>query len=782
MAQLPALSGTVVSSSKEPLPGASVVLLRASDSLRVAAQSTTADGGFSFNGIKADHYLLKVTMTGFVTRLAGPIEVNSVVKYPALVLTESRELLKELTLTANLPGLQQKSDRLVVDVERLNTTGDNALDVVKKAPGVRLDKDDLILFRNNGSVLVLIDGRRTYMSPAELSNYLKSLPGNTIRKLELIPNPPANYDAEGVAGVINIVMKRNPIQGWNGSASSTLAYGRYGKASGGLNLNYHSGKVSAYVRSNAGYSDSYNELKLGRKIGDEWYHQRNYWHPKSSSWGYTAGADVFLTPKHTLGVLFRGSNSPQDAQVNSTSIVTNASGQATGGVDMLKPQHSTADSYAANMNYAFEIDTAGQKLTFDGDYVRGIGTSVESFTNSYFDASGKVIGDVVSLRSNTPSQSTIRSLKMDYVLPVAGGWRAESGWKASWVETDNDSRFDSLKTAGWIADPRRTNHFVYAENIWAGYLTLNKTLGKKWEFKAGVRAEQTRSDARSQNVVPSAVARHYWIVVPSFFVTYRVNDDHQLNASFSRRVGRPGYKNLDPFTFYSDPYTAIRGNSYLQPSFSRSFLFNYTYKSFQLLSLSYLAVNRAINSVIEQNDVTKESISQPQNIGRSRSWSATSSGMVMVARWWSVSAEVDAAYDRVFSGSSVLPYRAERFSWSGSTDQTFTLPAQVKIQLTGQYYSPSVSGLARTLSGSQIDAGVTKTFGAKKATLSLKVRDVFFGNRYRSVLRYNNVYTTWQNEWESRRVSLGMSYFFGNAKVKAARNRSTGAVAEQNRL
>lgn len=781
-AQTASVSGKIISKTNEPLIGATVALLHLPDSARTAAQMADINGAYRFTTVKPGSYVIKASMTGFTAKLSTNFDVKGNIEIPAITLSETAHALKEVTVTSLTPRLEQKSDRLVVNVEKLNTTGDNALEVLKKAPGVRLDKDDNILYRNNAGVLVMIDGKRTYMSGSELSNYLKNLPGNIISKIELIPNPPANYDAEGTAGIINIVMKRNKVEGMNGTSTLTTGYGTYGRVSGGINLNYNAGKLSTYVRANGGYSSSYNELKLGRTIGTELYSQRNYWHPTDKTASYTVGADYFAGKRHTFGVMFRGYNNPGDANVTSTSVTTNSAGIVTGGVNMTKPQQIYAQQYATNFNYAFDIDTAGQKLTFDGDYIHSNSTNSEQFFNTYVDGNGTQVGNVVELRNNNPASANIRSLKLDYVLPFAKTWRFETGWKSSWVSTDNDARFDSLKAGNWVVDPKRTNHFLYNENINAGYLTFNKTIGKKLEFKAGLRAEQTVSTANSISSGIAPIKRNYWTWVPSVFATYRVNEDNQLNASYSGRISRPGYSSLNPFTFYTDPYTAIKGNPFLQPAFSKSFQFNYTYKSFQILSLSYIHVSNAETNVITQNDVTKESTSQPLNLGIADNLSATSSGSFNIKKWWNVSLELDGSYDKINTNSPSVPYSTSRFSWSGNAEQTFIMPKNFKVQLTAMYYSPSVSGLAKVLSGSQIDAAASKTFMDKKATISFKARDIFFGNRFRSVQQYNNINTTWQNEWESRRFSVSFTYSFGNTKIKAARSRNTGASAEENRL
>jgi len=781
-AQTGGIGGKIVDAKQLPLPGTSVLLLHLPDSVQTAGQVADVNGFYLFKKPNTGKYVVKTAMVGFTTAFSKAFNFDGTdTILPVLVLSEKKNTLKEVTVSSTVPQLEQKSDRLVVNVEKLNTTGDNALEVLKKAPGIRLDKDDNILYRNNAGVVVMIDGRRTYMSGSELSNYLKSMPGNAISKVELIANPPGNYDAEGTAGMVNIILKHNKLQGYSGTANLNAGYGKYGKLYGGLNFNYNTGKLSLFTRINSGYFDSYNKLTLSRQIEDETYNQYNYWHPKTYSTGYTIGTDFYASKRSTFGFMFKGYNSPMDAAVNSQSSTLNNLGEQTGSVTGINPQKTNIGTYNINLNYSFAIDTIGQKLSIDADYVHSSSSYSQNNTNTYFDGNGAVIGNSVQLRSSAPVNYNIKAIKADYMLPLANHWQAEAGLKSSWVRTNSNVMFDSLKTAGWINDPKHSNNFVYDENINAAYATLSKPFGTKLDVKASLRAEQTISTANSlsRNEI---VKRNYWQLFPSAFVTYKINPDNQLNASFSRRISRPNYNSLNSAIRYTDPYTAIQGNPYLQPSVSQSYVFNYTYKSFQVLSLSYLKVNNAVSTVINQNDQTKESISTYENLGNTSTLSATSAGSFKIVKWWVVNAELDAAYNRVNTVVQGVPYYCSRFSWSGNIDQSFFLPKNFKLQLTVEYDSPSLNGLSRTLSSSQIDAGVTKTFMEKRMTLSFKARDIFFGNRYRSILQYNNVNTRWNNEYESRRFTLGFTYNFGNTKLKAARDRKTGSREEEGRM
>lgn len=782
MAQAPTVSGKIADKQRQSIPGATVSLLHLPDSAHVSAMATDQNGAYAFGKIANGRYIVKATLVGYVTTHSKAFDVKGAdLTVPELILAERTNRLKEVNITSALPVLEQKADRLVVNVEKMNTAGDNALEILKKAPGVRLDKDDNILFHGNGGVNVMIDGKMTYMSSTELSNYLKTLPANTLSKIELMATPPANFDAAGTAGVINIVMKRNRIPGLNGTVSAFAGYGKYEKGSAGLNLNYNVDKLSLFARMNGGHYNSFNRLTINRTIDDEQYGQVNYWHPVTNAADMTIGADYFMNKKSTFGVLIKGYTSPDDTRATSNSVILNSEQNSLGSVEMDNPQTNKYYKYNANLNYKLNIDSNGHSLNFDADYITSSSTRSESFDNNYFFANGAPNGPTVSQRNNTHIAYDIYAVKADHVKPLGKSMKIETGWKSSWVNTRSSGQFDSLKTAGWITDKHRSNNFDYHENINAVYASLGKTLGNV-ELKAGLRAEQTNSTLNSATT-GDHIERSYWKLFPTAFASWKITPDNQVNASYGQRISRPSYGSLNPFIAYSDPYTARQGNPYLQPSVSRTMGLSYTYKSFQIISLNYLHATNVISSVIYQNDQTKLSTSINENLGEESALSASSAGSFNIVKpWWNVDANVEAAYNEVNTLVQGQPYHTSRFAWSVNADQNFILPKNYKLQLSSYYSSADVDGLYRTLNNYQIDLSASKTFWNKNATISLKFRDIFDSSRFRSVLQYNNVNTTWQNQWESRRVSISFTYKFGNMKIKTARDRRTGAGSEEGRM
>ena len=690
------------------------------------------------------------------------------------------KVLKEVTIRSRQPVIVEKADRTIVDVERMNTTGDNALEVLQRSPGIHLDKDENIVMKGRSGVNVMIDGKMSYMTGAELTAYLKSIPASSMSKIELMSSPPSSFDAAGSGGVINIRLKRNKMQGFNGNTTSTFTYGRYEKAYAGLSLNFNRDKLSTYIRLNGGYSNSFNRLTVKRTIDGNQFDQVNLWRPKTTSLLFTSGADYFLNERHTFGLMVRGETAPYTTNSSSNSISYNAADFVTDKVNSKNPQKNKGANYAYNLNYRFKIDSTGKELGVDADYVTYHNTKDERFINTYTDQNDQVLDIPVQLRNKGAGQVKIYALKLDYSHPFSKTLKAETGLKSSWVNTDNDVRFDSLKTEGWINAANRTNSFVYHEHINAAYISLTQSF-KQLELQGGLRAEQTLGDGTS-SATHVLINRKYWQLFPTLFATWKVDSSNVLNAKFARRINRPSYTSLNPFTLYSDPYTAIQGNPLLMPSFANNMELTYSYKEFRVISFNYSKTKGLISTVMYQNDVTKESISTPQNLSNGTNIYIATGSPFNLTKWWNTNNEAAVSYDEISSPVQGAAYNNSKWSWSASSENTFTLPKDYQVSLTGFYYSPSIMGLFNMLANYQISLGAKKVLMSKKATLSFKANDIFNTAKFRANLLYNNVNTYWQNQWESRKFSLSFSYQFGNTKIKTARNRNTGTAEEQGRV
>jgi hypothetical protein len=776
-AQAP-VSGTVQDAAGRALPFASAVLLHLPDSAVAASQTTTEQGTFRFEQVAAGHYCLQALALGYATGRVALVVSQQPVQVPALRLAATVTALKEVVVQGRPPVLEQHADRTVVNIDRLNTAGDNALEALRKVPGITFDKDEHLVYRGSGSVLVLIDGKQTYLSGEALSAYLRSLPASTLSQVELLPNPPASLDAAGTAGVINIRTKRSMLPGLTGTTTLTAGKGRYERGTAGANLAYNVGQVRTFGRATLGYSNSFNNLVITRQIRDTAFTQQNYWHPLLKSISYAAGADMALSKRQTLGGQVRGSYGVSDAQVSSESVATAPDGSAAGRLAMRNPKSNFSRNVALNLNYRFALDSLGRELTADADLVQGADGGRQDFMPLNAPPAGAAGALLGRQRSEEASDVTIRALKADYVHPLPGHWRAEAGAKVSAVTTRSSIAFEKLRGAEqWQLDATRTNEFRYDERITAGYFTLSTTL-QRLELKAGLRGEHTHSLGESPTT-GQRVARDYFQLFPTLFASYKLGERDQLSVSGGRRISRPSYQSLNPFVNYTDAYTAMQGNPFLAPSLARSFVLNYLHHDFQVLSLSYLLETDVVSEVAYQNDQTKVITTRPMNLDRALTLTLSSGGHTDLTKWWGMDNQMAATYNAVQTQVEGQAVALRRVAAGVSTDHTFRLPRQVQLLVGGAYESPSVQGLFYTRASGYVNLGLKKQFWNERATLSLKLNDVFNTSRFRSSMQYNNVNLTWNNQWESRRLALSFTYKLAGGKTHSAR--TSGSADEESR-
>ncbi|MCC3157065.1 outer membrane beta-barrel protein [Hymenobacter sp. 15J16-1T3B] len=774
-AQAP-VHGTLQDAAGQPLPFATAVLLHLPDSSVASVQTADAQGAFRFETVAAGPYCLKALLLGYRPQHYGFTVTDQPLTLPALRLPSATTALAEVVVEGRPPVLEQHADRTVVNVDRLNTAGDNALEVLRRAPGVTLDKDDQVQYRGSGSVLVLIDGKQTYMSGAALSNYLKSLPASAISQIELLPNPPASLDAAGTAGVINLRTRRSLRPGLTGTATATGGYGRYEKGSGGLNLAYNAGRLRTFGRVDLTHSNSFNNLDIRRQIRDTTFAQQKYWHPVYNGLNYAAGVELPLSPRQTLGGQVRGALDRTTALSTGTSMATAPDGRPVSTVSLYNPSASRSTDRALNLNYRLALDSTGRELTADADLIQYRSRMDQSYqvTSSAPAAAGALGGQQ---RSDQGADVVIRALKADYVHPAAGGWRAEAGAKTSWVTTCSFLNFEQLLDEQWQLDAPRTDRFRYDEIITAGYATLGTTW-RGLELKAGLRGEHTHSVGASATT-GQRVVRNYFQLFPTLFASYKIGEHDQLGLSAGRRISRPSYQSLNPFVTYTDAYTALQGNPFLAPSLARSLVLNYAHRNFQVLSLSYLLETNVVSQVAYQNDQTKVTTTVRQNLDRALTLTLTSGGHTDVSPAWGMDNELEGSYNAVTSRLQGQPVQLRRFALSASSNHTVRLPRGYQVLVNGSYGSPSVQGLFYTRSYANLTLGAKKLLWRERATLSLRLSDVFGTSRFRSIMDYNNIRMSWNNQWESRRLSLSFTCKLGSGSTHTGRTR--GSADEESR-
>jgi hypothetical protein len=784
----PNISGVILDESKKPADYVTVVLFKASDSSVVKTAFTDPNGTFSFNVPAKGSYYYKASNMGYKTLKSKTIvlaEDNQKIDFGTAQLAASTQNLKDVNVAVTKPLIERKMDKIVMNVSNSSImTGSTALEVLQKAPGVTVDQNDKISMMGKQGVLIQLDGKQTYMSSADVANLLRNMQSSEIESIELITNPSSKYDASGNSGIINIKTKKSKSGGTNGSMNGTAGYGKNFRANAGLNLNHRTQKLNLFGNYNYGKNERENRIDIDRISNgnpDTYFMQVGSSLREQQNNNFKAGLDYFIDKKNTIGVLVNGYfNHGTEASVNNTLI-----GPSFQKVDSTLVsntlQTNKYNNISYNLNYKSVLDTAGSEISADVDYSRYNGNDGSNYDNDYLFPNGDRIRPIVYTRNNTPSIIDIKAFKVDYNVSLSKTVKLEAGVKSSWVKTDNDLQAEEFVNNSWRNDVRRSNQFIYDENVNAAYTNLNKQF-KNTSVQIGLRVEQTNSKGNliTTNTV---VERGYWDFFPTLFVQQTLSKNNQLGFSYSRRIDRPSYDALNPFIYYLDQFTYSKGNPFLNPQYTNNFELSYTLLQKYMLSIGYSRVNDVIMEVLLPDTAQKALYQTNANIAQNISYNANLNIPVQITKWWQANNNLNVFYLSFrapdLAGNAL---KTGKTSFQFKTQQTFTIMSGFTAELSGSYESPLDYGTFSIRPRYSIDAGLSKALFNKKASLKLALSDVF--NTYKTNLSsiYSGLTYEVRQKNESQVGRITFTYRFGKNEIKPARRRSTGTESEQGRM
>ncbi|AEW00495.1 TonB-dependent receptor plug [Niastella koreensis GR20-10] len=694
---------------------------------------------------------------------------------------DTSKALKEVTVTAKMPLIKHKVDRIIVNVDGMITAaGSNALEVLSKSPGVFVDIDGNIQLNGKGGVLVLIDDKPTYLSAQDLAAYLRSLPAGIIDKIELISNPPARYDASGSA-VINIQLKKNKTPGFNGNISIGYNQGAYARSNDALNINYRHKKVNVF--SNLSYSrDAGYTTENGRRnysTGSTTLLNKNY-NYFSNGYNLRAGIDYYVSGKTTLGILLTGGIRPRSDQLNYNSDQV-STGQKP---DSTALGHTAGDyqwySSGVNLNLLHRINKKGASITGDLDYVNiHVNGSQYLLTNVYqVDGSLSSANDIMY---RLPADINIWSAKTDYNLPLKGNVSLEAGYKSSWVSTDYNNSWFEKAGSNYLPDYGRSDHFMYKENINALYISAAKEW-KHWAIKGGLRMENTRMHGQQPGnmvIADSAFKRNYTNFFPSFYFSWKADTSgrHTFTISYTTRIRRPSYQQLNPFLFYNDRYSYTTGNPGLRPQNLYAVELKYDYKSIFGVELAYLKVNNLIQSIVQP--VGDVFVTRPDNFGINYSFNIVSWFSADVVKDWHVNAKLIVFHliNKGMADDQIVNNSINSGELEISNE--LRLSKKWSAELSGLYASSHLQGQTKTDPFLTLNGGIQKMILKEKGTLKLSVNDIFQGMIRRDHITTAEILSQRRVETDTRRIGIAFSYRFGKDTNNRKRNHNTGGAAEE---
>ncbi len=791
------ITGTITDGGDQKIiDAATVSLFKANDSSLVKINLTDKKGNFSFEHVAFGNYYLLATSTGHLKTYSKSLEVNNIIPVSAgnLQLKNSAKTLEAVNVSAVIkkPFIERKIDRTVINVDAsVTNAGTTALEVLEKAPGVTVDKDGNISLKGKQGVMIMMDGKPAYLSGQELANLLKNMPSSSIDQIEIMTNPSAKYDASGNSGVINIKTKKNKMKGFNGSASASIIQSKFTRTNNSLNLNYRTGKVNLFGNYGYSYWQGYNDLTLQRKFRnvatkelETIFDQQSLMNHNSTFQNLKAGMDFYASKKTTLGVVFSGYINPGGNTGDNTTFLKNAEDITDSITKAVSTQKRRSNNFSANFNFRHEFDTTGKEFTIDMDYLTYYQTSDQLFDNSFLNPDYSPLRPASQLMGTLPSTVHIYSAKTDFVFPLKKSAKLEAGLKSSYVTTDNDALYQNKISTGYETDEGKTNHFIYKENINAGYLNYSRQI-KKWGMQVGVRAENTNAQGHQVGNATrpdSSFTKNYVNLFPTAYLSFEANKKNTFSLNYGRRIDRPAYQDLNPFYYFLDQYTYEVGNTLLQPQFTDNIELSHTYNGFLTTTINYSKTNNAISDVLKQITSERKTFQTKDNIASKTNYGLAVSANFPVTKFFSTNIYSNVVHDNYKGDLNGDYLNVSNITFFSNVNNQFKFKKGWSAELSGFYRSQGIEGQIVVNPMWRMDAGVAKQVLKNKGTVKLSIRDIFKTQNFSGYVKYQDIDVYIKNTRDSRAASLTFSYRFGKPIKNQQRRKTGGASDEQNRV
>jgi outer membrane receptor protein involved in Fe transport len=793
------VSGVIEDATGKGIPSVSVSLLRSKDNSLAKLAVTDKDGKYEFEQIAEGTYLVSASSVG-LEKKNSPVfsistEKNSI-NVETLQLSPAAKGMSEVTVTAKRPFIETKIDKTVVNVEASPTSaGATALEILEKSPGVSVNNDGILSLRGKSGVIVMMDGKQTFLSPTDLANLLKNMPASAIDQIEIMTNPSAKFDASGNSGVINIKTKKGRAAGFNGSimAGITTSFFEnthgtfyvFPKSQNSITFNYRKNKINFFGNYNPNYFRGGNMLNITRTKLDAGRNVTGYndveTNFKFGNNNHTLklGLDYFADKKNTFGIVVSGFAFNGHPTPVTTTVSSDARHRPLSIMVSKTNNKITFRNLTSNFNYRHVFDSAGRELTFDFDFIAYDNVSRMTLNTDFFNGDNIPVGNTLMLKGNLPSNIQIYSVKSDYTHPFKKGGRLEAGFKSSWVENDNLVNYERFDGAKWIPD-LRSNHFIYDENINAVYLNANRQV-KKWSFQGGLRLENTVAKGY-QVTNDSTFKRNFTSLFPSAFISYQVNKNNTFTLSYSRRITRPNYQDLNPFIYFLDSLSYRKGNPFLLPQFTHNIEFSHSFKGKLITTLNYNNTTDVISQILKADGdlvyLTADNVAKFRNVGLSVT------APIPVTKWWTSNIFLNVFNNHYEGIYDAKPIDLSYTSFMVNVTQTFTLKKGLTLEMNGFYRARGVNSLNIDEPMYVINFGAQKTVLKGKGTVRLNLRDPFWIQRYKGKTQYDLIDTRVSNRWDNRQVTASFTYRFGKngQQNPPPRRRNSASQEEQNRV
>lgn len=766
-------------STKEHVEYGNILLFKAKDSTMITGTITDAKGKFLFNNVAAGNYYIRASFIGYEDMFYPGINISqrsADIKMGDLFIKPKMSGLEEVEIIAEKSLITNNLDKKVITVDKtMALSGGTATDIMENVPSVAVDAEGNVSMRGNSNITLLIDGKPASQAGISSSDILNQLPASAIESIEVITNPSVRYDPDGTSGIINIVLKKKALQGFNGQVSGTV--GTNEKYNGSLNLNYRTNKINFFVGADGRYNVTETSSESERTSSFSDYEnvlkQTQEGESFRNSMNFNGGIDYFIDTRNNITL----SVQRRDMTFGQEGLMTNKNYYDTDSLldsyNRYTDSKRNIQSMGYNLSYKHTFAEKGREFTQDFMFYNNEMNNDQFIDQHNFDpVTNEEIGLVQSQHNYATNKNYFFTAQGNYIHPFTSGARIETGYKVSYRDLGMDYDYTTYNhnTGEWEEQVLLKNHYDYKEQIYAVYGIYGATW-KKLRYQAGLRYEQVYNKSKVEQT-GLTYSNPYYNFFPSLHTQYDLGKNRELQLSYSRRVDRPSPREMNPYIDYSDSLNVRQGNPALQPEYTNSLELGIL-KYWDKTSLTSNLFFRNTTGLIEDItvlDTTGISYTMPQNINNSKSFGIEFVASANPYKWLRINGNLS-LYE--YQVSDVPEYQipaTESFTWSGRLNATFMYSKDGSFQLIGNYMSPTSSLQSTRESNYTVDASLRHDFFKSKLTVSLRVTDIFNTRNFNSVTTGTN-YTTINNRYmESRVLYVGVQMKLNNYSKKPEKN------------
>lgn len=769
-----AIKGTIADENKRPVEFANILLHQHGNTDFLNGATSDSLGQFSLDALKDGNYFLEVVYVGYKTDTITDIQLenNAIKDVGEIALKLEENTLKGVEISASRPTIERKADRIVYNVENsAKSSGENVLDLLRSVPGVTVNGNDQIRINGKSDVQVIINGKVEVLNTEQLANLLKSIQSSNVKKIDVVSNPSARYDAESKGGVLEIQLKSSLQTGMNGSVYANYRQNEFASTELGFNINVNHKKWILSTNYNFGYNNNYQKNTFKRDFTSDSsiirFDEKSYDRNKFINHYANLSLKYNINDKNTIGI---GGEIFQFHNPHTANSLLNVFNNISISENLNSIQKTINTSYgkcinpSANFNFRSVLDSMGSTLELTYDY-----TYSYLYTNSHLDMgfydstdSEKPIPHADFIQDN-PYIVNLHTARLNYNKPLKKEHSIELGVKFTWTTTTNDIQFKNLSGTEYVFDSTKSNKFQYIENINALFSTWSKNWKKGWSTNLGLRIEQTNTNQRSYTL-NKITKRHYVDFFPSVFIQKNIKDKHSINLNFSRKINRPDFNDLNPFQFYLSPYSIWTGNENLRPQYANITEFTYTYKNAYSFFIGHENLNNNYTHLIFQDDSTKISTYRASNFKVRNNLNIGVNINKELFKWWTISYSAQYTFFKYNSIVNNSPFIVTSHKFNISLDNTFILPKDFTINVFGFYTSPHYDATDIMQSDGMLNISVSKAFFDKKLRIRLAGNDILGTKNMSYTTNFFNVNSKTTNRWSSRFFSLSVTYNFQKGK------------------